>query len=303
MSVGAIGLSLWIYAQLPVPPNDYDVYMRAARGELIFFYYPYWALWLFGPLAALPFAWGFSLWGLINVGGVWFATRVFGGRTAPALLAFQMLYVVFLGSVAGLIVGALGLLWWGALRHRWPIVGLALIIASLKIQMGGVLGLILLLAAPLRWRERWLALLIPSAVAALSLLAWPGWPSDLWRYAQATPPNDWGSLSLWRWLGPWALLLWLPPLLLPMSQGRRLLALAAANALAAPYYQQTDLLALFALPLGWLPPLLGQLGWLVFFFPPTVLRILAVVPATVYVAALAPVIAHRLGVQRASPSP
>ncbi len=33
-------------------------------------------------------------------------------------------------------------------------------------------------------------------------------------------PNDLASISLWAWLGPWALLLWLPPIVMRLEPGR-----------------------------------------------------------------------------------
>ena len=118
--------------------------------------------------------------------------------------------------------------------------------------------------------------------AACSLIVYPQWPAILIERLNTHPPNDMGSISLWRWFGPIAFLIFVPPILISMPRPSRFLALLAAAALGLPYFQQTDLLFLFSLPLVW-PALLGNLGYLFVFFRWEVLRILFVVPLAVYV--------------------
>jgi hypothetical protein len=50
-----------------------------------------------------------------------------------------------------------------------------------------------------------------------------------------------------KFLGPAALFLWLPPLLLPLEREKRFLALAAACPLVIPYFQSADLLIMYCL--------------------------------------------------------
>jgi hypothetical protein len=83
------------------------------------------------------------------------------------------------------------------------------------------------------------------------------------------------------------LLFWLPPVLLSLSRARRFMALAAASALGLPYFQQTDLLFLFTLPVGW-PVLLGNLGYFFAVYQWLALQALAIVPLVIYGLTLGP---------------
>lgn len=143
------------------------------------------------------------------------------------------------------------------------------------------MGAILWLYFPLPWRERLRLLVIPLIGGVLSLLFWPGWPLDLLARLQTHPPHIGGSLALWRWIGPAALLFWLPPFLLPLDRTRRIIMLTAAMSLGLPYLQQTDLLGLFVLPLGWLP-VLGNLAYSVIWLQHTGQQLLVLLPLGVY---------------------
>jgi hypothetical protein len=59
-------------------------------------------------------------------------------------------------------------------------------------------------------------------------------------------------------------------------------------ALGLPYFQQTDLLALYVLPIGWLPVLLGNLGYLFFSIYWDALQMLFIVPMVVYLSLIIP---------------
>jgi hypothetical protein len=98
---------------------------------------------------------------------------------------------------------------------------------------------------------------------------------------QTAPPNDEGSISAWRWLGAWALVLWLPPIFFKLIRIKRFYLLLSANALALPYFQQTDLLMLFVMPLGWWATL-GNIGYLLPVFGWQALQVLVVIPMLLY---------------------
>lgn len=274
-----------------MPPQeflyDYRIYIGTLEGQFTSYYYGYWLLPLFALPGRLPHPLGYLLWIAANIAGVWFAARVFGGRAGRALFSFQMLYMLFFGQFIGLLMGGLALLWWGLANRRWHLAGMGLLIAAAKFHVGIPWGLFLLLLADVRWRDRLRTLLIPLAGVALSLWAYPLWPLQMLRLAQETPPNTWGSITLWQYLGPLVLLLWLPPLLLPMTRGRRFIALAVTTCIALPYFQQADLLGLLVLPIGWVA-LLGNLGFLLFFLGWEALRVLAIVPLVLYVAIVVP---------------
>lgn len=288
LALSLLGVFVWTFANLEILPNDFYVYMQAASGNFSGYYYAYWLLPVFGLLAKLPPLLAFAIWGIVNILSVFFASRVFGGRTPLVVLSFQMLYVAFIGQIVGVIAGGLALLWLGMSRRRWALAGLGLTIACTKFHLGILVGLVLLLIADISWRERVLVLIVPTIVFALSLVIYPLWPVEVISTIRTTPANDWGSISLWRWIGPFALILWVPPLLLPLSRPQRLVALIASMALALPYFQQTDLLALFILPIGWAYVLLGNLGYLFFIIYWEGLQILAVVPLLIYASIIFP---------------
>jgi hypothetical protein len=242
-------------------PNDYVIYIRAVEGGAIDYYYAYWMLPVFGLLKILPVPIGYLLWGMLNIAGVWLATRIFGGPMALVLISYQLYYVLFYGQITGVILGGLGLMWIGIVMRRWEFAGLGLVIALTKFQIGIVMGGLLLLFAPLTWRERMRVCIIPIMVFFVSLFVYPRWPWHLLMILQQFPPNDWGNISLWRWVGPYALLLFVPGLVLPLTRSTRFVMLIAAASISLPYFQQTDLLMFFSLPVGWFV-LLGYIGYL-----------------------------------------
>jgi len=263
-------------------PYDYSNYIRTASGDFSHYYYAHWFLPVFFLLSKLPLLTGYLLWGTLNLYGAFFAVRVFGGSALLALLSFQMFYILYFGQITGIILGGLALFWWEAAHRRLDLAGLGLLIATTKYQLGLPLVLFLWLAADLSWRERLRCLLVPAIVLTASLVVSPSWPLRSLDTIMTNPPNDWGSISLWRWIGPWALLLFLPPLVLRRSLSDRLVMFAAAAALAMPYFQQTDLLFLFVLPVGW-TALAGNLGYpLMAAWSWNGLPTLAIVPAWSY---------------------
>lgn len=286
----SLGIFLWAHGQLNTVPFDYNNYLNTAKGNFLQFYYAEWVLPVFWLWARIPYWWGYSLWGILNILCLFFAARIFGGSSTLALLSFQMFYVLFLGQIVGILVGGLALGWWTIAHRRWYLAGLGLFLAGAKFQIGIPFGLLLWLTAKVTWSERLRVLILPAILAALSLIWHPTWPLDLMTRIRNTPPYDWGSISLWRWIGPAALILWLLPLLLPLERERRFLALAAACPLVIPYFQSADLVTLYALPIGWLPVLLGNLGFLFFEYGFQALRWLWIVPMSVYLAILSPVL-------------
>ena len=281
----------WVQSTGAFPPYDYNNYINSAVGNFSFYYYGYWFVPVFSLIHALPGPIGYILWGLLNIAGVWLAARVFGGSAGWALISYQMIYTVFYGQISGVIVGGLALLWWGMAAGRWPVAGLGMIIALTKYTFGLPLALALWLLAEVSWWDRLKVLIIPVAVGLVSLVVYPLWPVQLLHTLASNPPNSDGSIALWRWIGPLALLLWLPVLTLPMPTTPRVILLTATLALALPYFQQTDLVALYILPIGWLA-LLGNLGYFYPLFGWSALQFLALIPLVVYVLTLAPHIAQ-----------
>lgn len=286
LSVGLLFAFGVILSQQNITPPDYYRYLEVARGDFRMNYYAYWIAPLFWVLGQVPMYVGYIIWGTLGIFGVWFAARVFGGLAWPALLSYQMLYISYYGQITPLLVGALAIMWWSLAHNRWHVAGFCLIFACTKFQFGIPLGLVLLLMAPISWRQRVLVLAVPAVVAIASLLIYGLWPLTILDNILNRPPGTQASISLWEYVGPLALLVWLPPLLLKLRPQNRLIALTAAVALGLPYFQQTDLIFLYILPTGLLG-LLGNAGFVLFGLGAWyALRWLVFIPIIAYVVAL-----------------
>ncbi len=287
---GMAGIFTWYRAQGKIYSYDFETYLLAGSGDLEVHYYAFWILPVFQILALLPSGLSFFVWNSLNILGVFAASRILGGRKlwALALLTYQMFYVLYYGNIVGILLGGLALLWWGLTHHRWYLAGLGLVLALTKYQLGLSFGLILLLMADISWQDRLKVFVVPFLILLLSLLIYPLWPLESIRIILSNPPNSLGNISLWQWLGPFALLLWVPPLWLSLTRQQRLIALAATATMTLPYFQQTDLLALFVLPLGWLP-LVGNLGFYLYTeYTWQGFAVLAIIPLFVYLRIVGP---------------
>lgn len=287
LAFGAAGIFLWFSPQISFAFYDFKIYLNTAHGIFDGYYYAYWYLPFFSLLSKLPLNLSYMLWCSLNIAGVFLAARVFGGKAPLALLSYQMFYSLIYGSISGVIVGALALCWWGLSNRKWYWAGLGVALASGKFQIGITGSLILLFMATISWKDWLRVLVIPALVLAASLFLYPGWPLELLNNIINDPPNAYGSVSLWRWLGAWALLLCIPPLLLPLLPQRRIIAWVATTALVLPYYQQSDLLFLLVMPIGWVG-LLGNLGYLLAVYGWAALQLLTLLPLAVYVITLLP---------------
>lgn len=287
LAFGMAGIFLWLSPNLSYFSHDFTNYLNTARGDFGNYYYGYWILPVFALLAKLPVAVSYLLWCTISILGIFFAARVFGGKATLALASFQMFYSLIYGQVTGLIVGGLALCWWGIVNRKWYIAGIGIALASAKYQLGIPGILFLLLLAKISWKDWARLLVIPVVVWGASLVVYPGWPLQAYSILAGHAPNANGSISLWRWVGPWAFLLLIPPLILHLPAERRFMALVAAVGLVLPYFQQADLLFLLTLPIGWIG-LLGNLGYLLPAFGWPALQLLAILPLTIYLCALYP---------------
>lgn len=260
---------------------DWEIFYNTTERDYTYgFYYGPWILPLFHLLALLPFTLSYVAWNALNLVMLWFALRIFGGRVPIALLCYQSVYCLFYGQIVGLVAGALALMWWCLLKKRFVLAGLLFALASAKPQIGFIVGATLILLADISWFSRLKVLFVSSLPVLASAIWYPNFIADVY-YGTTTAVNSFGSVSLWQYIGAWALLLWLPTLLVPMPPGKRLVAVLTTTALSLPYFQQTDLLLLFALPVGWVG-LLGNLGYLMIFFGWGALPLLVIVPLVVY---------------------
>jgi hypothetical protein len=277
LSAAIAFLFIWVRMDNGGAYYDLNLYLNASQGNFYGYYYAYWVLPFFRALAFLPIPLSHALWASLNIASIWFASRVFGGRSAFALLSFQALYSLIFGQITGVLVGALALLLWGIAQERFWLAGAALTIALTKVQLGFVPGIAILCLSAIPWRARAQILAVPILALLSSFAVYGFWIADVAQRIGSIPPIELASISLWRWLGWATLALWLPPLLLPMERRTRLMALVATNAMALPYYQQADLILLWTMPLGALA-LLGNLGYVFFIGKYAALQILVLVP-------------------------
>jgi hypothetical protein len=245
--------------------SDYAIYVNASKGNMDDYFYAYWLLPFLKIFAILPFPASYFLWITLSILGVWFAARVFDGKSVGALLSYQLPYVLFWGQISGIICGFLALFWWAMHQKKWFLAGLALLIAAAKPQTGGMFAFFLFILADIPWREKIHALFVPCVGFLLSLIFYPGWIGDL--FSRRGSPIAFSNVSLWQWIGPWGLLLLIPAIVIPMDRQRRFLALTTACILSIPYFLQADLLTLYIFPTGILSVLLGYVpGVMLQFF-------------------------------------
>jgi len=260
---------------------DLSTYLDAARGDFHGFYYAYWILPLFDLLKLLPTDIAIIIWSVLNLGGVFFATRIFGNHTGIVLSTYQLFYILFYGQVIGLIVGGIAVLWWGLKSRRWQVAGAGILLASTKFHVGIPTSLFLIFLCGVDIKSLTKIFIIPGFVFLTSLLLYSAWPMLIVKNLGASPPNTLGNISLWQWVGPAVLFLWIPVIWIPADKQDKLIWMVATLGLTLPYFQQTDLLTLFVHPVG-LVAWLGNLGFLFIFKEWMVFKWLAVIPLIVY---------------------
>lgn len=280
VAVLAVGFGVLEATGTPIA-HDYELFYNTAERDYTYgFYYGPWILPLFSLLALLPLSVSFIVWNLLNIVMLWGALRVFGGNIPVALLSYQSFYCLFYGQIVGLIAGALALLWWSLQARRVWLAGLMFALAAAKPQLGLPIGVTLILLADISWFNRIKVVFVSSLPVLASVIWYPDFITDVY-YGAIYELSSLGSISLWRYVGAWSLLVWLPVLFVPLTPGRRLVAVLAATALSLPYFQQTDLLVLYALPVGWVG-LLGNLGYLMAFIGWGALPLMVIVPLVTY---------------------
>jgi len=287
IGLSIIGITVWLHQSGYIVLIDYIYFTNSASNTLDHYFMGFWIMPVFYFLRLLPVPVGYILWGILNLAGVWFASRVIRANATWALLVYQLIYMLFYGQISGFIAGGLGVAWYGLIHRKWDLAGFGFLVAGAKPQTGLMAGGLLWFLVPLTWRLKLRMLFVPLIGVVLSLVIYPGWPFlilDEWHRIQ---PNDFASITFWRWIGPAGLLLLLPPLLLILSWHRRFIALVCACTLALPYFQQADLLILYVLPVGAFP-VLGNLGFLYPWVQWDALKVIAVVPLTIYMVILIP---------------
>jgi hypothetical protein len=250
--VAGIGFALatlfWFIGMSGKFQTYYDLqnFLNVGIGDYSHYYYAYWAVPVFSLLAKLQYPYPFLIVGIANIIGTLFATRVWGGQIIPLLVSIHFIYIISQGQIVGIVLGGFALFVFGLVNRKWHLAGLGIVLATIKFQLGVIPALSLLILWECKWNKKAQVLLVPATVFALSLIIYPSWPFQLLANIKSSPPYPDGSISVWQWIGPFSLIFWGPPLLLRMPKNIRFILLLTANALALPYYQQTDLLILFA---------------------------------------------------------
>ncbi len=242
-AVVVLSIAIIVIAATPYPGSgiDWGIFAGAADGRMenefgLGYYYAYWLLPIFDLYDSAGLV-GQILWSMTNVVGVWLAARVFGSRPALVIAGFGALSSFYTGTITGVALGALAGAHWAAHEKRWTVAGALTLLSVAKPQWGVPLtGLVLLQAGP-RFRDLARAVIVPLPVVAASFAAYGWWPGEILDRVADNPPV--GNGSLWSFVGPAVLVLWLP-VLLPMDPQRRLLLTAATSMMAVPYVQQYD---------------------------------------------------------------
>lgn len=263
-------------------PDDFDVFWKAANGtSLEGFYYPHWALFILKPFTLFRSGlFAYFAWNIMNVLGMFYAVRVFGGKAAVLLLCNPMIFNIYFGGAVGVV--AAGIAFYAYYLERRPILaGWGAAVAFIKPQLGLPLILVLALTADTSWKNRFLST-IPSFIAlGLSLLAYGEWITGLLDRLQNAPPNAVASITLWQYFGPIVAVLWLGLFIPKLTRNQRLLMVTAVSALALPYYQHTGLLTMFMFPVGYLS-LLSNIAYAQIFMDWAGVRISVIIPVLVY---------------------
>jgi hypothetical protein len=284
LSCAAVGIFIWFYTIKAWDPVDFKIFLegRSAPG----FYYGFWILPVFDLLRLLPMPIAYALWCLVNITGCFFAARVFGGRSFLLLASYPLISLLYYGQMGGILVGGLALCWWGIAHQRWNAAGLGLLLALTKYHVGLPFGLLLIWFSGISWRQFARLLIVPAVIGIITLIFYPLWPLEILNKISGFPYIDL-ALTLWIYLGAWALLFWLPAIFLPLSRPARFLALISLSIFAVPYFLQFDLVSFFALPIGWLP-VLGYVGFLFPWLDKLAVRLMVVIPIFCYLTAVLP---------------
>ncbi len=282
LAVVLVSLALWMVYAYIGPGDDYKrcytwMVMEPERLESVavrpWTLNPPWLVPFMAPFVSLPGRPGYLAFMAATIAGIVYSTYVLGGKPIPILLSSHMMWILWWGQievwgVLAVVIGVECLRRSVPHRKSWLLISLALALASFKPQV----SLVPVLA--LWWwmgRERWKPVIAMLALFILSILIWGPWPVWYWQgifgFIGDQHHGPWNAS-----LGLWAMPLFIPALLLPLSREKRLIALTATAFIVSPYmpYYSTILLLCFAVPwwayvfgfLSYLPSLIGtRLAW------------------------------------------
>ncbi|HNB52633.1 MAG TPA: hypothetical protein PK530_11850 [Anaerolineales bacterium] len=250
-----VGYRLWV-----LDPSRYT--------QNVGIFSPAWLAPLLAPLAVMPGRAGYILYLALLLVLLLYSVQMLGGSKWVALLSAQTFWMLWWGQIDLLAIFGIVLGWQALEKEDWKLLALAMILATVKPQTGVIpIALIWWWSGSMRWK----ALGVCAVVGLVSLVVWGPWPlwviQSLRTFVAARSFGPW-NISI----GPWALPLFIPALLLPMPRFDRLRVVIATTLLISPYmpYYSTLILLCFPLPvwlylfafIGYLPSVIGtQLAW------------------------------------------
>ncbi len=256
-----------------------EAYLPAGRSHLNQFYNPYWVRPLFELLTLLSFRQAYLV--VMGMDAIIYVATLclLDVPWVYPLITYQFYYTLFYGQIDPLVTLGLALEWRAARQHRAGWFGLGMVFALLKPQVS-LAATVFLWWRLGDWRRRAQSLLPLLGATSLSILRYGWWFDDIVTRLVTSPPNRWGSISLWEWIGPYALLLWIPVLMASLNELEKLRLILATTALAMPYFQQNSLISLQAFlgPWAWL----GNVSFVYYFKPALGWKIGVVLPMGIY---------------------
>jgi hypothetical protein len=172
------------------------------------FYEPPWALWLIVPFAVVPYPLGLALLRaasmlILGASVVVFSPAVRGRPwiLATALFNLHTFDLLWRGQIDAFLVLGIVLGWLSVKRENFWVMGLGLLLLSVKPPNTIPVALCLLAHVWQVWPRRKAAasLILPGIVGLLSLVGFPGWPVRLVAFFREAPPDNW-SEGNWPWL-------------------------------------------------------------------------------------------------------
>ena len=230
--------------------GDMKIFLDAGAGRsLTGYYYAPWILPLIGFIDAIfPFKVASIILNCLSLSGYLYALHVFKGSKGLFFISFPLLFALFYGQVDGIFMFGFALAYTSLRQDKVLPASIGLFIALCKwyIFAPFAFALWLLVATP-KQRIQLVGLL--SLYLGISLMVWWMWPLGIIERLRAVAPITTLSVDLWDIVGPWCLLLWIPPLL---SRTRDLRWWVMTWALTTPYLHIHGLTHIMVFPLeGW----------------------------------------------------
>jgi hypothetical protein len=243
-------------------------------------YNPPWLTPILAPFMILPGKSGYIIFAAATLLMFWWVTRVFSGKFWLVLVSSQLFWIIWWGQIDGLVILGVGLGWEALRKRNITYMVLAMLLATLKPQI----GLVPILA--IWWwfgRSRWKALLWYGVIFLLTIGLYGLWPvwfvQSVIKVATRTEQSAWNTS-----LGLWALPLLIPALFIKMERYPRLISLIATALLISPYMPNYSTTILFCFGLPWWFVFFALLGYFpAFLTPQPTVNIIPILPISVLI--------------------